>query len=410
MDWTALMDLHGAYERSRVLHAAIAHDLFTHVATLEGQSGGLPVPGTAVAAAAGTDPRATELVLNALASLGLLQKSAPEDPETPMLAGGFNTAPVAQRHLVDGCDADFRPFIRFDMESWTQWELLPDVLEEGGPAMQDHMFQSDPEATRRFIDAMESIGQARGDAKVLADRIDIGRAVHLLDVGGGAATYSLAFLAANKHLHATLIDLPNTLEVTKDHIAKAPLGVRERIRIVACDYNTDDIPRPPKTSSLPDALVKDLKKLGMDDTLLPKLSEGYDIAWVSNILHGEDEEANKALARKLFAVLRPGGRVIIKDHILDPTLTEPQVGALFAVNMLLFTKGGRSYGLDEVRRWYEDAGFVDITEEPPRAPLTSSLVTARKPGGGLQEELSRAMKLAGENVSGFVRSLTGRSG
>lgn len=401
VDWAHIMDLHGAYERSALLHAAIELDLFTHLAHLEAQSDGMPIPAAAVAARAGTDPRATELAMNALVSLGLLLKEAPDDPESPFPGGAFRTTPLAQRHLIEGSDEDFRAFIRFDAANWSTWGDLAGILRRGGPKDLDHMYQNDPAATKRFIDAMDAIGRARGDVPALARRIDLSRAVHLLDVGGGSAAYSLAFLAANPHLHVTLIDLPQTLKVTQEYVDKAPEGVRRRINLVPCDYTKDPIPKPPATSSLPEELITRLK---LPDELLPKLSEGYDVAWVSNIVHGEDPDENRALAKKLHDALRPGGRVIIKDHILDATLTTPAVGGIFGVTMLLFTKGGRCYGFDEVRRWYEDAGFVDLRETPPQPPLTSSLVTARRPGGGLHEEISRAAKLFGENVSGFVKA------
>jgi hypothetical protein len=45
--------------------------------------------------------------------------------------------------------------------------------------------------------------------------------------------------------------------------------------------------------------------------------------------------------------------------------------------MLLTTKG-RDYGYHEVRRWLEDAGFMDVTLEELQLPMTSSLVIGKK--------------------------------
>lgn len=401
MDWTDLMRTHSAYERSAILHAAVHHDLFTHLAHLEARSAGLAIPAAAVAAEAGTEPRATELLMNALVSMGLLMKEPPEDAARALPGGAFRTTADAQRFLVEGGDDDFRDFIRFDAAHWARWGSLAETVASGNPPALDHMYQDDPEATKRFIDAMDAIGRARGDVEALVKRIDLSRAIHLLDVGGGSAAYSLAFLKAHRHLHVTLVDLPGTLEVTKRYVAEAPPDVQARIRLVPCDYNTDDIPAPPATTSLPDEFVARFK---VPPEMLPRLSDGYDVAWVSNILHGENEANNKALASKLFKVMRPGGRVIVKDHIMDDTLTTPDIGGVFGINMLLFTQAGRCYGFDEVRRWYEDAGFVDVKETKPRPPLTSSLVEAKRPGGGLHEEFARAAKLFGEGVSDFVRA------
>lgn len=81
--------------------------------------------------------------------------------------------------------------------------------------------------------------------------------------------------------------------------------------------------------------------------------------------------------KKIFYSLNPGGRVIIKDHIMDESLTKPACGAIFSIYMLLTTKG-RDYGYHEVRRWLEVAGFVDITLEELPSPMTSELVCGRR--------------------------------
>jgi hypothetical protein len=100
---------------------------------------------------------------------------------------------------------------------------------------------------------------------------------------------------------------------------------------------------------------------------------------MSNIIHSEDETTNAQLFRKSFRALEPGGMMIVKDHIMNADLTAPTAGAIFALYLLLTTRG-RDYSFDEVSRWLEDAGFVDIKHEAlPSPPFTSSMVIARKP-------------------------------
>ena len=83
--------------------------------------------------------------------------------------------------------------------------------------------------------------------------------------------------------------------------------------------------------------------------------------------------------RKCYRALEPGGLMIIKDHIMNADLTEPKAGAIFALYLLMATRG-RDYSFDEVSRWLGDAGFVDIKLEAlPSPPFTSSMVIARKP-------------------------------
>ena len=64
--------------------------------------------------------------------------------------------------------------------------------------------------------------------------------------------------------------------------------------------------------------------------------------------------------RKIYTALDPGGRIVVRDHILSPDRTHPRPGALFAVNMLVGTKGGNSYTEAEIRDALEQAGFTGV--------------------------------------------------
>jgi len=44
--------------------------------------------------------------------------------------------------------------------------------------------------------------------------------------------------------------------------------------------------------------------------------------------------------RKIYVASVPGGRVVVRDHILSPDRIRPRSGALFAVNMLVGTRRG----------------------------------------------------------------------
>ncbi len=70
--------------------------------------------------------------------------------------------------------------------------------------------------------------------------------------------------------------------------------------------------------------------------------------------------------------------MVIKDHILDDSLTLPPVGALFALLMLLTTEQGGCYSFNEVKAWLQQAGFKAVKEITLPAPLTSSLVVGVK--------------------------------
>ena len=105
---------------------------------------------------------------------------------------------------------------------------------------------------------------------------------------------------------------------------------------------------------------------------------GHDLAFVSAIIHQNTPEENVGLFGKVLAALAPGGRIVVRDHVLSPDRTQPKVGALFAINMLVARNGGNSYTLDEISHALAAAGFERIRLLNPDSHM-DGLVEAFKP-------------------------------
>jgi SAM-dependent methyltransferase len=328
MDFAELARINGAFIESRIVQTAVLLGIFDVV-----QDG---ATAAALAARLNTNPRATGLLMNALVAMGLLLKHQ----------GVFRLTPVAETYLRSDAPHSLTGWIRFDAASWDSWGRLPEAVRTGQPVRRPDMFQDDPQDTERFIRAMHSLVMARGDADIIVDSLELDRVERMLDIGSGPGTYPIRFCLKHPHLRAAIFDLPGTLAVARQFVDAAPC--RDRIELVAGDFNRDPLPA------------------------------GFGLAFLSNIIHGEDEDTNRRLMRRVFAALQPGGRIVIKDHILDASLTSPAVGAIFSMQMLLFARG-RDYGFDEVREWLQGAGFTDIGHRQLEPPLTSSLVIAVKP-------------------------------
>jgi hypothetical protein len=71
-------------------------------------------------------------------------------------------------------------------------------------------------------------------------------------------------------------------------------------------------------------------------------------------------EENLDLLRRCREALAPGGRVVIQDFILEADKTAPRFAALFALNMLVGTRGGSSYSEPEYSAWLGEAGLAEI--------------------------------------------------
>jgi cyclopropane fatty-acyl-phospholipid synthase-like methyltransferase len=236
--------------------------------------------------------------------------------------------------------------VLFESALWSCWAELENSIRSGKPARPADMYQHDPADTERFIRAMHSLVAARGDAEILAKTLDLKKVSHLLDLGSGPATYPIAFCQRHPQLDVTIFDLPGTLNITRRFIRESKL--EDRISLAAGDYRVDPIPGK------------------------------YELIFLSNIIHSESSEENQRLMSKLYHSLDKGGKIIIKDHVVETDRTTPAVGAIFSMLMLLTTTAGRCYSLDEVRQWLIQAGFENISEISLPPPLTSSLVVGEK--------------------------------
>ncbi len=321
----------GGHAEARAIQVALKLGLFEALSEKE-------LDAVALAAAIATDARATGLLANALAALGLLDKNGQR----------YGLTDSSRRYLLRDSTEYLGGMILFDAALWEVWGRLEDSIRTGNPARTPDMFQSAPEDTARFIRAMDSLVRARGDAVWVAENLDLSRIGKVADLGGGPGTYVAAMLKRWPHLRGSIWDLPATLAVAGQVLAEREPTVHDRIELARVDYLKEQLPH------------------------------GFDAIFMSNIIHSEAEETNATLTKKSFDALAPGGMLIVKDHIMNGALTHPPAGAVFALYLLLTTHG-RDFSFDEVSSWMREAGFRDIQERAlPSPQFTSSLVIAHK--------------------------------
>lgn len=328
MDFTELSRLSSGFVASRIIQVAVRTGIFDSIETQGSTSEG-------VASSTNSDPRATELLLNALVAIGLLSKQS----------GRYFNTDTSGIYLVKSSPKYFGGMIIFEHNLWDMWGRLEESVKTGAPGRSPDMFQSKRHETENFILAMHSLVKARGDAEVVSGVLDLNWAKSLIDIGSGPGTYPIEFIKKYPKLKVTIFDLPGTLSVTREVLEREhKLG---QISIVEGDFKKSKIPA------------------------------GFDVAFLSNIIHSEDTDTNQILMKNIYEALNTGGLLVVKDHILNEDLTSPAVGAIFSITMLLATKG-RDYSYKEVSGWLANARFNDIQCHKLPRPLESSLVTARK--------------------------------
>ena len=87
---------------------------------------------------------------------------------------------------------------------------------------------------------------------------------------------------------------------------------------------------------------------------------GHDLALISAVIHSNSAEQNLSLYRKVFRSLDKGGRILIRDHVMDPDRIHPKDGAIFAINMLVGTSGGGTYTYKQIEDGLSQAGFTRV--------------------------------------------------
>jgi predicted O-methyltransferase YrrM len=310
-----------AFMPSRTVLTALELDVFTAI----GHGG----TGKDVAHKIEANPRATEMLLNALVSLQLLEKK--EDTF-------FNTV-LTSRFFVAGSPDDSRPGLMHTAHLWHRWSTLTECMRTGTRVEEQ---TQEPDWVTSFIAAMDRNARERAGAVVRAvGATDVKR---MLDLGGGSGAYSIGFARALPQLRSEILDMAEVVPLTQDYITKA--GLADRITARAGNMLTDP------------------------------LGNNYDLILLSAICHMFSPEENRALFQRIYHALAAGGRLVVSDFILEPDKTALRAAALFSLNMLVGTRAGSSYSEPEYATWLRAAGFTGIRRV--RLPGPSGLMISTR--------------------------------
>jgi 2-polyprenyl-3-methyl-5-hydroxy-6-metoxy-1,4-benzoquinol methylase len=293
-----LRKLWGSFWQARVLLTANNLRVFDHLKKSRNAA--------QIAGLINTDARATEILLDAVTGLGLLKKSA----------NRYRNSYLANRLLVTGMPYYQGDILRHAGHLWENWSNLDEIVKTGLPSRKS--FEADA-----FIRGMHNIAVLKAPDVIKA--IGLKGVKKALDLGGGPGTYSMEM--AKKVKSVTLFDLPETIAIAKDIIGKTGL---KNISYIEGDFLTDNI------------------------------GDGYDLIFISQVLHSFSEANNLKILEKSYNALNPDGIIVIQEFFLEKDRTEPVPGALFSVNMLVNTHGGRSYSAQEIKGWLASLGFKKI--------------------------------------------------
>ena len=293
-----------SFQQSRILLTAIELDLFSAI-------DGHLVTSKDAAEKIGTDERATDRLMNALAAMGYLRKTKSKF---------YNTQHSAD-YLVKG-KPGFMAGLNHSANLWYNWTTLTGAVKKG-TCVKENPGGRDEQHWESFIAAMHN--RANSQSKILNYMLDLSNIKTVLDVGGGSGAFSMGFIRANPNIIATVFDLPPVIPIAKRYVAEA--GLADSFNYLQGDYHKDSF-------------------VGK-----------YDMVFLSAVVHINSFEENKALSKKCVDALNEGGQIIIQDFVMDDDRTKPSTGTIFSLNMLVGTESGDTYTEKEITSWLTDAGI-----------------------------------------------------
>lgn len=319
---------------SKTLLSAVELGLFTQLADR-------PMTGPELEKALELHPRATYDFLDALVSLGLLER------EGVGADGRYSNTPATALYL----DRHSPQYIGGILEMagarlFRFWADLTPALKTGKPqnevkisgrSMFDSLY-ADPARLEQFMDAMSGVSMANFEA--FARSFDFSRYRTLVDIGGATGQLSCFVAGHQPHMRCASYDLPVVQPIAERRIREA--GLRGRVTAGSIDFFEDDFPRA-------------------------------DVITMGMILHDWNLDAKKMLIRKAYQALPPGGAFVAIENIIDDERRQNIFGLLMSLNMLIEFGEAFDFTGADFRQWCLEAGFARCEILPLAGPASAAI-------------------------------------
>ena len=286
----------------------------------------------------GAAPRFMTAFLEANVALGLLEKVG-EDRYT-------NSA-MSAAHLVPGKQGYVGDLVLHITNYWRSWGNLDKLIIEGRTELPfENGFTDVPTYWSDYMNGQHNRAVA-GQADNLVSSVDLRGKRKMLDLGGGAGSYSIALCHHNPELKAYVVDVKEPLEIAAEQIAES--GLEDRIGLVEGDF--DEV------------------ELGSDS----------DVVLISGVVLIKSERECRRVIRRAYDALVPGGMVIVQDFMrLDFSPERSFMDTMMDLYVLIgFSPGAGDRHGEEYVSWLSDCGFINIEETA--LPTQLAIITAEKP-------------------------------
>lgn len=222
-----LVEFIRSVSQCKILEFAIKNTLFDYLVK--------PSDAAEVAKSAGLNARNTELLLNILAGMGLINKKN----------GYYSNTNESAEFLFSGSSC-YMGVCLLHMKDWSESLNLDGKLEnlmKFGPSPQPLKVDiSNGEIwakSARLSAAYHYCGSARRVAEIIAGQPEFPAMKKMLDLGGGAGFYSMEIISAHPSLEGVIFEQPPVARVTRDFLEEYEAD--DRISIMEGNYVNDPI-------------------------------------------------------------------------------------------------------------------------------------------------------------------------
>lgn len=291
-----------------------------------------------VSAATGASERGVRILLGGLTALELVVKSHDGKYTLPPDVSAFmvSSKPAYHGGLV----------LHMAKQLIPNWQTLDEIVKTGKPSASVNRQDGGAAFFESFVECLFPMNYPAA-CNLAADLklADSSGPVTVLDIAAGSGVWGIALAQSSPNVTVTAVDWPNVLGVCERVATR--FGLANRFSYVAGDLMDVDYGGP------------------------------YDVATLGHILHTEGIERSKALLKRVFDSLKPGGTVAIAEFLVNDDRTGPPMPLIFAVNMLVNAEVGDTFSFNEIGSWLREIGYVDVRELP--APGPSPLILATRP-------------------------------
>ena len=256
--------------------------------------------------------------------------------------GRFSNTEEANRFLVR-CTPGYvgARHLSFSRQ-WSGLLKTADSIRSDSPQARLDFSTMSPEELGSFYSGSCATALAAG--KDLVARYDFSHYRSLVDVAGGSGGLAIAITEACTYIHATVVDLPSTVPLTRQYVEAA--GASQRVEVKA------------------------------GNVVEGVFSGSYDVAILRNFIQVLSSAHARRVLRHINRSIKPDGTLFILGTILDDSRLTPSYAVSSNLTYLNVYDEGRAYTEGEYRAWLEEAGFV--VSERVVMPDGTSIIKARK--------------------------------